>query len=436
MTMNLAGMNVVVMGLGASGRAAAALCAESGASVVGLDLRSSVEPIEGVRLELGPHRRDTLLEADLVVVSPGIPSTQADVRAAYEHGVPVVGELALAFSQFPRVPTIAITGTNGKSTVTWLAGQLLEAAGYRPFVGGNLGKPLSAGVTDTQDYDCAVLEVSSYQLEWATGFTPDVGVILNLTPDHLARHGDMQGYALAKARLFDGIGLGGWAAIPSNDEQLRLVSHTRGGRRAWLGAHPGVVRTGRSVVVQLGDKPLSFDLSGVTLAGEHNLDNVATALLLAIGVGADPAKLQAALAGLQPLAHRMEVVAEKGGVLFINDSKATNVEATRVGLAGLDRKAVVLLGGQAKGDAFSDLVPLLEQHRAAVTFGGSGEEIHAELLAAGFEAVAAGSMENAVELATRLAQAGDAVLLSPGCASFDAFRNFEHRGDVFREVVR
>ncbi|TNE88573.1 MAG: UDP-N-acetylmuramoyl-L-alanine--D-glutamate ligase [Deltaproteobacteria bacterium] len=440
MNFDLVGKRVCVMGLGASGRAAAKMCVEAGAYVSGLDLRDIVAPIPGVEMHLGPHDRQLLLDADLVVVSPGVPGTQPDILAAYEAGVPVIGELALAFTQLPRVPTVAITGTNGKSTVTWFTGQLLEAAGLRPFVGGNLGNPLSNGVTDGSDYDSAVLEVSSYQLEWRTGFEPDIGVILNLTPDHLARHGDMDGYARAKTRLFAGIGPNGWAVLPRGDERLRATAHMRGGRRAWLGDLPGVVRDGRDVHVRLpaGSAPAidqHYDLTGVDLAGEHNFDNVATALLLTTALGADPARLQRALVGLRPLAHRMEVVGEVEGVRYINDSKATNVEATRVGLSGLDARAVVLLGGQAKGDAFSDLVPLLAEERATVTFGGSGAAIHAELKDAGHEAHAVDTMEEAVRLAATLAEPGDVVLLSPGCASFDAFDNFEHRGEVFRGLV-
>lgn len=433
--MNLLHKRVCVLGLGASGRAAARLAAERGASVVGLDLREDLEPIEGVQMATGPHERRHLLDADLVVVSPGVPSTQEDLRVAADAGVPVLGELAFAWSQFSRVPTVAITGTNGKSTVTWLAGQLLASAGRRPFVGGNLGKPLSDGVLDDEAYDCAVIEVSSYQLEWRAGFEPDVAVILNLTPDHLARHGDMEGYARAKARLFDGLAPGGLAVVPWSDALLNRVTYGRAPRRVWLGAQPGVTRHERTAHVRLADRHGTFDLSDVSLVGAHNLDNVATALLLCMALGVSDDALTGGVAALRPLAHRMELVAEHEGVQFINDSKATNIDATRVGVTGMDRPAVVLLGGQAKGDGFSALAPLLVEQRGVVTFGASGPAIRDELEAAGLEVACCTSMEEAVNLARSMAQPGDAVLLSPGCASFDAYRNFEHRGDAFREVV-
>ena len=226
--MELVGLRVVVVGLGASGRAAAALCAARGADVVGVDLRAEVPPIEGVALELGPHRRETFTSADLIVVSPGVPSTQPDVLAAEAAGVAVIGELGLAASLLPDLVMVGITGTNGKSTVTAFTGQILRNAGLRTFVGGNLGNPLSNAVPRTHgapvDYDVAVVECSSYQLERAGDFRPRVAVILNLTPDHLARHGTMEGYAAAKARIFANQGPSDLGLLPVWDERLHKAA--------------------------------------------------------------------------------------------------------------------------------------------------------------------------------------------------------------------
>jgi len=422
----------VIMGLGLSGRAAAALAVRKGAErVVGLDLRSEVAPLDGVELALGPHRRETLLEAARIIVSPGVPATQPDLVAANAAGVPIFGELAFA-DAFLELPCAAITGTNGKSTVTWFAGQLLEASGMRPFVGGNLGNPLCRAVD--AGFECLVVEVSSYQLEWPGRFNPQLGVILNLTPDHLKRHGDMDGYAAAKCRLFERMGDTEIAAIPSADERLRRHAGTQGAR-CWLGAHPGVIREGDAVRLSWPGGHARFDLTGFPIPGAHNRDNAATAAFIAMGLGASREAVAAALPKLRALEHRMEVVVERGEVQWINDSKATNVDATRAGIGGLERPAVVLLGGKAKGPGFAELAPLLRDQRAVITFGGDGAVIADELESSGLSPIRVDGLADAVQRADQEARPGDLVLLSPGCASFDEFDNFEHRGRVFRDLV-
>ena len=423
----------VVMGLGRSGRAAAELLVRQGHRVVGVDLNPDVPPIPGVELELGPHRRSTFVSAERVVVSPGIPARQADLVAAREAGVEVVGELGFAARSL-TAPMVAITGTNGKSTVTWFIGQILRAAGLRTFVGGNLGNPLSNAVG--HPWDALVVEVSSYQLELPGGLRPKVGVVLNLTPDHLARHGDMEGYARAKTTLFAQMHETDLAVLPAGDSRLASAAPVAGAR-AWLGATPGVMRTGdriRVVLPTLG-VDCELDLSGLTVPGAHNRDNAATAAMAALAMGVDPQTIQEAIPTLQALEHRMEIVHEREGVLWINDSKATNIDASRVGISGLSRSAVVLLGGQAKGPGFAALAPALRGSRAVVCFGGSGAAIAEELRAEGLEVTRVASMADAVRAARDLAHSGDAVLLSPGCASFDEFDDFEHRGRVFRELA-
>lgn len=427
---------VLVMGLGRSGQAAARLAARDGCDVVGVDLRVDLPPIDGVRLELGPHRRQTFLDADRIVVSPGIPSTQPDLSAALDAGVEVIGELGFAAEHLTQ-PAVAITGTNGKSTVTWFTGQLLRAAGFHPFVGGNLGNPLCEAALSDEPYDVLAVEVSSYQLERPGNFSPRSGVILNLTPDHLARHGDLDGYARAKTRLFDRMTPAELAILPAGDERLLRAAPNRG-TRAWVGDLPGVTRADDTIRVSVPSHGLdaTLGLSGFAIPGSHNRDNAAVAALLALSMGAAVDRVAAALPRLEPLAHRMEVVGTARDVVWINDSKATNVDATRVGLAGLDRPAVALLGGQAKGGGFAELVPLLLGQRAVLCFGGSGPAIAEELRACGLAVELVDSLADAVARAAELARPGDAVLLSPGCASFDAFQDFEHRGRVFRALVQ
>ena len=431
--MSNAGLHVVVVGLANSGRAAAELAVKSGYRVTGLDTRTDIEPIDGVTLELGPHSKETLLGADKIILSPGVPPNQPDIVAARDAGVELVGELGFAWSHL-SLPAIAVTGTNGKSTVTHFVGQLLQMAGRTPFVGGNLGTPLSLAVGGA--YDIAVVEVSSYQLEYPGEFAPTVAAVLNLSPDHLARHGTMENYAAAKCEIFRRIPSSGLAFWPATDPLLNTTARgIYSGPHLWLGARPGVTRAKHKVLVDMGMQSWHFDLSEFSIPGEHNLDNAATAIALCLSVGVRANQLQRSIAKLEGLPHRMEVVCTTDDIQWINDSKATNVEAATVGLRGIARKAVVLLGGQAKGPGFDALEPALKEHKAVIAFGGSGQDIADELGVLGMECQVTQTMEEAIALARTLVSPGEAVLLSPGCASFDAYRNFEHRGDVFRQCV-
>ena len=437
--MDLRARRVVVYGLGASGRAAARLCVERGADVVGVDRDPGVAPIPGATLALGPERAETFATADLVVVSPGIPPSAAPVRAAVAAGVEVIGEIALAH-RCVGLPVAGITGTNGKSTTTHFAGQLCEAAGLKPFVGGNLGRAYAeAGFAENAGrYELAVLELSSYQLEWCDELAPRVGAVLNLTPDHLARHGDLLAYGRAKCRMFARCGPEDLAAVPADDAPLVALAAEQPGARVWIGAHPGVVRDGADVQIALPDgRRARFDLSGFQVPGEHNRDNVAVAAMFAVALGGDAALVQAEIPRLLALPHRMQVVAERAGVTWIDDSKATNVAATLTGLRGLpDRRGVLLLGGEAKtGDDFRALAPHLAPWRV-LTFGGSGAEIARALEDVGIGVDRRGGLADAVGRAASLVDVGETVLLSPGCASFDEFRNFEHRGEVFAALAR
>lgn len=432
--MELVGKRVVVVGLGRSGRAAARLALAHGAQVIAVDGKLDAAPVEGASMELGPHRRETFTSADVVVVSPGVAAAQPDVAAAIAAGVDVVGELGFAW-RFVHPPSVAITGTNGKSTVTSFVGHLLQATGRSVFVGGNLGVPLSE-VALGEPPDLAVIEVSSYQMELPGEFDPRAGVILNLTPDHLARHKTMACYGEHKCRIFARMKPDDLAVLPAGDEVLNGLAEGTGGARAWLGGEPGVVLDGKVARVRTPRVSADLDLSVVTVPGRHNLEHAATAALLALHMGASVDQVQGALGTLVALPHRMEPVGELDGALWINDSKGTNVASTLVGLSGMDQPCVVLLGGEAKGPGFTELVPALKGQRAVIAFGGSAELITSELTAAGIAVERVPWMGDAMRRARELARPGDAVVLSPACASFDEFRNFEHRGDVFRAFVQ
>lgn len=432
----LQGQRVLVVGAGRSGRSAAALAASHGAHVTLWDERT--EPAADARWHtgVGPLTREDVASAERIVVSPGLDVDKHPILGpAACDGAVLEGEIGLA-ARFLDVPVVGITGTNGKSTVTSWTGALMQAAmPGTTFVGGNLGTPLCEALLGPRP-DRVVVELSSYQLERAGTLRPSVSTILNLTPDHLARHGTMEGYGRAKWRIVANAGPEDLCFVPFADAFLRGLD-PGGGRRAFLDASPGIVRDGRRATLRWEGVDVVLDLSALTLPGAHNLDHAATSAALAIAAGADPEAVQDALVTLRPLPHRMQPVHEAGGVLWIDDSKATNVEATSVAVAGLDRAAVVLLGGEAKGGGFARLVPDLKRHRAILTFGASREAIAEELRAAGLAGVGVHEhLQDAVVAARSLARPGDAVLLSPGCASFDAFTDFTHRGRVFAALAR
>lgn len=435
--MNLEGKRVIVVGLGVSGRAAARLAVAKGATVIGADLSQDIEPIEGVELVLGPHPAGLFQRADLLVLSPGVPPEKLNLKAARAAGVAIMGELGFAAS-FVSAPMIGITGTNGKSTVTSFVAQLAAEAGLDVFSGGNLGNPLSSAVLSGENYDVVVVEVSSYQLEYPAMFHPHAAVVLNLSPDHLARHGDMETYASTKCRIFKEMTSSDFAILPAHDESLVAVARGSGGERLWMGKHPGVILQDSGFSIQLRNgRRGEFELGRFVLDGVHNRENAAVATLLLFSMGIAVDALQRGINQLVGLPHRMQRVGHLSGAQWINDSKATNVAATAAALRGVRRPVVLLLGGKAKaGDDFGLLAPYLTDQRGVVTFGASGEDIACQLEARGVQISRAQDMASAVQCARWLAQEDDLVLLSPGCASFDEFRDFEHRGEVFIALWR
>lgn len=430
--MNLAGRRVLVMGMARSGVAAARLALAQGARVTCTDRRADAPRVEGTTPVYGSHRRDDFLGADLIVVSPGVPPTQPDLAAAVAAGVPVLGELAFAASFLGGVPMFAVSGTNGKSTTTHLLGQLLARAGRRTFTGGNIGRPLSEAVGG--DWDAVAVEVSSYQMDFPGEFRPRSAVILNLTPDHLERHGTMDGYGAAKCRMFARMRAEDAAILPHDDARLLRLAATLPGTRYYLGSRPGIeLHSDHLELHGVGDDgPVPLD--GYALPGEHNRWNLAAAVLCAVAGGVPRSAI--GVAGLEGLPHRMQVVGERGGVRWINDSKATNVESTLAALNGLREPLVVLLGGRSKaGSAWHRLAAPLVRARAVLCFGEAGPEIARALADEGVRPETVGSLDEAVDRARALARPGDSVLLSPACASFDAFADFEHRGRHFAALV-
>jgi len=388
------------------------------------------------------------------VLSPGIPLDSPAVQQALGSDVPIKSELGFACDAISRedILLIAVTGTNGKSTVTHFSAELLQHSGVCAWAGGNLGIPLSALALDMRrgvasGVQVAVVEVSSYQLEVPSSLRPNAAVLLNLTPDHLDRHGSMESYAAAKCSLFRNMLPRDVALIPADDAELAQMAHESNPELAFLtiGRLPGVQLIGRHATIQLPAAPkMVLDMNALNCVGMHNHVNasVAAALVASLQLpGVDEQALQTGLSSLSGLPHRMQVLGEVGGVEWINDSKATNVEAAATGIRGLEKPAVVLLGGLAKRNqagslGFWRVAEPLTCHRGVVVFGRDGPEIAEELLSVGINATVAPSLRAAVDLACQLAFPGDALLLSPGCASFDEFTSFQNRGEVFARLLQ
>ncbi len=416
--MDVRGKRVVVIGLGTSGIAACRLLAARGAHVVGTDAREPAAAralaAEGIEVVLGGHERARVTEADLVVVSPGVPPI-AEIAQAEAKGIPIWGEVELAVRLLAHpAPVIAIGGTNGKSTVTSLVGALLEAAGKRVFTGGNLGEPLAAHADET--FDVIVLEVSSFQMERVDRFRPQVSVLLNVTPDHLDRYPSMQAYADAKGNAFVRQTADDLAVVPEGDEVC--LAQARRGKARILGFGAGQV-------------PYPMALSGM-----HNELNVAAALAAVSPWSIEGKVIAEVLATFRGLPHRMVRVRERGGVVYYDDSKGTNVGASVTAVRGIrEDKCVLIAGGKDKGGSYEPLVDALRDRGRAVVLIGEATDIIANAIGDAVPTRRASSMDDAVRIAAELAQPGDAVLLSPACSSFDMFKDYKERGDAFVRAV-
>jgi UDP-N-acetylmuramoylalanine--D-glutamate ligase len=448
MTVELEGKRVLVVGLGRSGTAVARVCAERGAVVTVTDAKDAAAlgaaPTalpESVRRELGGHRRETFLSAELIVVSPGVPAIP-ELAAARAAGVRITGEIELS-SQFVESTLIAITGTNGKSTTTTLIGSMMRATGRPVFVGGNLGEPLAdaVGTPAGAPGGTCVVEVSSFQLETAETFSPRVAVLLNVTPDHLDRYPDLEAYAATKARIFAAQHAADFAVV--NVDDPIVVRHTERVPSRRLGFSVARVLTegawleGDELVVRLpGARPEAYPATLPALVGRHNQANALAALLSSRLGGASYAEALRALGEFRPLAHRMELVAEAEGIAYYDDSKGTNVGAVVAALSGFPRQVVLIAGGRDKGGDYGPLADAMARvGRGAVLIGEAASKIEAALRAV-VPVERAASMEEAVARARGLAASGDAVVLSPACSSFDMFRDYAHRAEVFRAAIR
>jgi UDP-N-acetylmuramoylalanine--D-glutamate ligase len=445
--MELKGKRVLVVGLARTGVATALFCAARGAAVTGTESRTEAEigeslgalRVAGVQLELGGHQEKTFLQQDLVIPSPGVPADAPLLLAARAKGVPIWSEIELA-GRLVQGTLVAITGSNGKTTTTSLVEHILKTSGVPTILAGNIGTPLISCVDRTGKSTVTVVELSSFQLELVEKFRPDVSVFLNLTPDHLDRHHTLDSYGAAKARIFENQTEKDAAVLNADDPAVARYAPRRP-RLYWFSrkrrpAQGAFVRGEDLVFEQDGQAEVVLKRREIPLAGDHNLENVLAAVAATRLAGADSAAIAEGVRSFAGVEHRLEFVAEFGGVRYFNDSKATNVDATWKALDAFPGRILVILGGKDKGSDYTVLQkPLREKAILALLIGAAADKIEKQI--AGSVAIErAGTLERAVEMASQAARPGDVVLLAPACSSFDQFQNYEHRGRVFKELVR
>jgi len=435
---------VAVVGLARSGAAAARLLRREGIAVyasdagTGPELEARVAPIRerGAAVELGGHDLARIGRAQALVVSPGVPPEAPPLQAARAAGVPVVSEIDVGAAALPEVHFAVITGTNGKTTTTALVAHLLAGTGHRAVAAGNIGTPLSELAIRSERPEWVALEISSFQLHDTHELDPSCGVLTNLAPDHLDRYPSITAYYADKQRLFGSAHEGSsWILNADDPEVLVMAKGVPGRHRLFSVKQRADASLDRARgMLRLGEADL-LPRKALLLLGDHNVANALAAALVAAEAGAAPPAIGAALATFRALPHRLEPVREVDGVLWINDSKATNVASTAVALEAVDRPYVLLLGGRHKGEPYSSLAARMEGRcRAVIAFGESREIIERDL-GGRVKVVAGGSLADVMGRARALTRAGDAVLLSPACSSYDMFENYEDRGDQFRVAV-
>jgi UDP-N-acetylmuramoylalanine--D-glutamate ligase len=453
MAMELKNKRVLVVGLGKSGLAAARFLKARGARVTVSDARPATLIAElselldeGFVVESGSHGLLTFRRQDLIVVSPGVPMNVPELMTVRAVGAHIIGELELG-SQFLEGEVIAITGSNGKTTTTTLVGEIMKASGRPTLVGGNIGLPVTEMVAQSTPETWSVLEVSSFQLETIETFRPRIAAVLNITPDHLDRHGSFEAYWAAKARIAEFQTTEDFLVLNAEDVKTQGVAAKTKAQVYWFSAKrrvkQGAFVHGESVFFALSENAQPeaiLPVAEIPLAGAHNVENVLAAVCMARLAGVSSEVIRSTVAQFKAVEHRLEFVRELAGVRYFNDSKATNVDATMKAIEAFPGGIHLILGGKDKDSDYTTLVPLVrERVKTVITIGSAAEKIERQFAGvAPIEAKieSAGTMQQAVATARKLATAGDTVLLAPACASFDQFRNYEERGRVFKELVQ
>jgi UDP-N-acetylmuramoylalanine--D-glutamate ligase len=441
--MDLKGKIFLVIGLARTGRECVRFLAQRGAAVRvsdrrgAEDLKPEIESLAGLAIDyrLGGEDPSSLDGVDVIVPSPGVPRENWFLKQAPARGIPVLSEVELAY-RFFGVPLVAVTGTNGKSTTTTLIGEMIKASGKKVFLGGNLGAPFVGALG--QDWDWGVVEISSFQLEWISQFRPRIAVLLNITEDHLDRYPSFADYGAAKERIFDAQ-LSDDVAIINRDDPLVWQMRERIKAQivsfGFADTPVGLFPAGGEIVWRDGANDERFSLSRAKLQGVHNLENMMAAVAAAKCAGVDHASIQQTLETFSGLEHRLEFIREKDGVRYYNDSKGTNVGAVVKSLASFTEPVILLAGGVDKGGDYAPLEPGIRERVRRLVLFGAAKKIIAGAVGALTETVIVDDMEAALRDAAAHARAGDVVLLSPACSSFDQFRNYAERGKVFKSLV-
>ena len=445
--MELKDKRVLVVGLGKSGVASALFLKARGARVTVSDskpeaeLRNDILPLleQGIAVETGGHGDRTFRGQDFIVVSPGVPYDAPQLEQARSLGEPVIGEIELA-ARFLPGPIVAITGANGKTTTTSLAGEIIAKGKFSTLVGGNIGTPAITFVNCAQPKTWIVLEVSSFQLETISSFRPRIAVVLNITPDHLDRHKTFANYVNAKARIFENQKSEDFSVLNADDATTAGLANRVHGSIFWFSHKKEIdrgayVRNGQIFFRDGKGEREIMPVAEIPLKGLHNLENVLAGVVIGALVGCEPAQIREAVRNFKAVEHRLEFVAKIRGVDYFNDSKATNVDATIKALESFPANIHLILGGKDKGSDYTVLNDLLrERVKRVYTIGAAAAKIESQIVGA-VDVESVQTLENAVRRASELAQPGDVVVLAPACASFDQFQNYEHRGRVFKEIV-
>jgi UDP-N-acetylmuramoylalanine--D-glutamate ligase len=447
--MELKGKKVLVVGLGKSGLAAALFLRRRGAQVTVSDLRSAQALSKeipslleaGIVVEAGGHGLLTFRRQDLIVVSPGVPLSTPELVQVRRLGLPIIGELELA-ARFLKGKVLAITGSNGKTTTTTLSGEIFSAAGLNPLVAGNIGLPVIDVVDQSTEAGWSVLEVSSFQLETTESFHPHVAVILNITPDHLDRHGTFENYVAMKEKIFANQTGEDYLILNGDDPIAQQAAGRTKSQVLWF-SRSKIVRCGAFLLDGMvmfrpteQGKPIPvLPLADIPLKGEHNIENVLAAVCAACVAKIPTQTIAQTIAAFQAVEHRLEFVAAIHGVDYYNDSKATNVDATAKAIASFPGNIHLILGGKDKNSDYTQLNALLRARvKAVYTIGSAAEKIESQISGV-TRIIRTGTLEAAVDQAAGQAVAGDVVLLAPACSSFDQFENYEQRGKVFKQAV-
>jgi UDP-N-acetylmuramoylalanine--D-glutamate ligase len=445
--MEVKGKRVLVVGLGKSGVASALFLESRGAKVTVSDaksedqLRNEIPALldRGITVETGKHGERTFRDQDLIVVSPGVPSDVGPLQHARRLGIPVIGEIELT-ARFLQGNIVAITGSNGKTTTTTLTGEIIASGGRKTLVGGNIGTPAITFVEQSSPDTWVVLEISSFQLESIESFRPHISSILNITPDHLDRHGSMENYIAAKQRIFENQTAEDYAVLNSDSEICRKMAEGLKPQVLWFSRKHTVERgayvKSDSIFYRDGAETEILPLAEISLKGAHNVENVLAAVAIGMAAGIEPSAIRRAVKDFRAVEHRLEYVATLRGVAYYNDSKATNVDATIKALESFPANIHLILGGKDKGSDYSELIPLISKRvKRVYTIGAAAAKIESQIGQA-TPITSAQTLEAAVQKAADFATEGDIVLLAPACASFDQFPSYEHRGRVFKELVQ